>query len=185
MSTATAFVSVNYFPFCPQPVTVDATNYADPQYIGPMSLTAAMSIYWNLEQATFSINGRAVSVTSQAAGVAMPSPVNRVCQPNEWVADASWTDSESAHVEILTQVGTSSSSYYVGVVANYFAPNSQNAHLTSLCRYAPGPDWTAAATYAGTVFGVAATWYRYWFVDYYPTYTGTDNATVTGSFYSY
>jgi hypothetical protein len=85
----------------------------------------------------------------------------------------------------VNRVGTSSASYYVGVVANYFAPTTQNAHLTTLCKYAPGPDWTAAATYAGTIFGVAATWYRYWFVDYGSSYGGTDNATLTGALYSY
>jgi hypothetical protein len=184
MSTATAFVSVNYFPYCPQPVTVDSIYYESAQYIGPMSLTAAMSIYWNLEQATFSINGRSLTITAQVGGTAFPVPRDRVCEPNQWQASATWSD-EYAFSEILTEVGTLSASYYVGVVANYFAPASQNAHLTTLCKHAPGPDWTAAATYAGTVFGVAATWYRYWFADYGPTYSGTDNATVTGSFYTY
>lgn len=185
MSTASRFVAINYFSYCPQSVSVDVGNYTDVHYLGPFSLTEAMSFYWNLESATFSINGRSIAITGQAAGVAMPIPQNRVCEPGAWVGEQSWTDSESGYCQIVTEVGFNSPSYYIGVAAYYFAPTSQNGHLTTLSRDAPGPDWTAVATYSGTVLGLTTTWYRYWFVDYYPTYSGTDNASVGGSFYSY
>lgn len=185
MSTATPFVAIGSFPYCPTAITVDSPGYESPQYIGPMSLSEAMAIYWNLESATFSINGRSVAITAQYGGATFPIPRERVCQPYEWQSSETWPDDEYAWCEILTTIGTSSSSYYVGVVAYYFAPSAQSAHLTTLSKYAPGPDWTAAATYSGTVLGKSATFYRYWFADYYPTYGGTDNATVSPIYYTY
>ena len=202
MSTATPFVAIGSFPYCPtnvgygQTISIQANKYYDAQWIGPMSITSAMSIYWNLESATFSINGRTITVedeyqvyTPSASFPIYPTPNERVCFPNDWYGEADFGSGEDGSCEIRSDIGVdpSSGSYYVGVVAAYYSGSlsSSPGHMTSFGINAPSADWTAAATYSGTVFGFAVTWYRFWFVDYYPTYSGTDNASVGGSFYSY
>ncbi len=67
MSTAAAFNSIGYFPFCPVPAHAGGTSY-----VGGLTLAQAMAFFWNLETVTFTFAGT-VTATATSGGGSVPA----------------------------------------------------------------------------------------------------------------
>ena len=65
MSTATAFKSIGYFPFCVTDVSGSSTTW---DYVDNLTLTQVMAFYWNLETLSLSTTGTATVGAATADG---------------------------------------------------------------------------------------------------------------------
>lgn len=151
-------------------------------WVGPMSLNDAMAIHWNAEAVTFTVDSRTVPLTytylnNQNPATALTTPKNRVCGEIALVGfDTSGPD--SLYAQTGSTWAQSGSSYYVGCYAEYFKGEYLTVTDANYTGLTPG------VSYAGTIFGKSVTWYRYHLSGSSP-YTGTDNAQISATYYTY